>query len=74
MEEETAISECSGLSGSQPATPPGINVDLPRVLVLNAGFQALEIASIRRAVSLVMAGYAEVLEESGEHLRTPNSL
>lgn len=50
------------------------NVDGPRVLVLNAGYQALGIASIRRAVSLVMAGYAEVLEESGEHLRTPTRL
>jgi 5-methylcytosine-specific restriction endonuclease McrA len=51
-----------------------INVDLPKVPVLNAGFQALGIASIRRAVSLVMAGYADVLQESGEHLRTTNSL
>lgn len=51
-----------------------INLDTPRVLVLNAGYQALGIASIRRAVSLVMTGYAEVLEESGEHLRTPGSL
>ncbi|RIH83103.1 HNH endonuclease [Calidithermus terrae] len=51
-----------------------LNIDAPRVLVLNAGYQALGIASIRRAVSLVMAGMAEVVEDSGEFLRTPNAL
>ena len=50
-----------------------INVDNPRVLVLNAGFQPLGIASIRRVVGLVMSGLAEVVVESGEHLLTPNS-
>lgn len=50
-----------------------INIDRPRVLVLNAGYQPLGIASIRRVVGLVMSGLAEVVEESGEFLRTPSS-
>jgi 5-methylcytosine-specific restriction endonuclease McrA len=51
-----------------------VNIDSPRVLVLNAGYQALGIATVRRAISLTMAGYAEVLEESGEYLHTPSTL
>lgn len=49
------------------------NIDQPRILVLNAGYQPLGIASIRRVVGLVMSGLAEVVEESGEYLRTTTS-
>ena len=60
-------------AAEQEADRQQINVDNPRVLVLNAGFQPLGIASIRRVVGLVMSGLAEVVEESGEFLRTPSS-
>lgn len=49
-----------------------MNLDIPRVLVLNAGYEALGLASVKRAVILVMNGTAEVVEESGEYLRTPS--
>ncbi len=49
-----------------------MNLDAPRVLVLNAGYEVLGLASIKRVVMLVMSGVAEVVEESGEFLRTPS--
>jgi len=52
-------------SAEQQADRQQINVDNPRVLVLNAGFQPLGIASIRRVVGLVMSGLADVVEEWG---------
>ena len=45
-----------------------MNLDLPRILVLNAGYEPLGLASVRRAVILVMNGTAEVVEESGMYL------
>jgi len=38
----------------------GMNLDLPRVLVLNAGYEALGLASVKRAVILVMNGTARL--------------
>ncbi|RIH88144.1 HNH endonuclease [Meiothermus luteus] len=49
-----------------------VNLDAPRILVLNAGYEPLGLASVKRAVILVMNGTAEVVEESGEFLRTPS--
>ena len=49
-----------------------VNLDAPRVLVLNAGYEVLGLASIKRVVMLVMSEVAEVVEESGEFLRTPS--
>ena len=50
-----------------------MNLDSPRILVLNAGYEPLGLASVKRAVILVMNGTAEVVEESGEYLRTPST-
>lgn len=50
-----------------------MNIDIPRVLVLNASYVPFGIASVRRAVTLVMSETAEVIEETGEFLNTPNS-
>lgn len=50
-----------------------VNLDSPRILVLNAGYEPLGLASVKRAVILVMNGTAEVVEESGEYLRTPST-
>ena len=50
-----------------------VNLDLPRILVLNAGYEPLGLASVKRAVILVMNGTAEVVEESGQFLRTPST-
>ncbi|MCL5965548.1 MAG: HNH endonuclease, partial [Deinococcus sp.] len=49
-----------------------MNLDLPRVLVLNVGYEALGLASVKRSVVLVMNNTAEVVEESGDYLRTPS--
>lgn len=49
-----------------------VNLDLPRVLVLNVGYEALGLASVKRSVVLVMNNTAEVVEESGDYLRTPS--
>lgn len=51
---------------------PGLNLDAPRVLVLNAAYEVLGLASIKRGVLLVLAGVAEALEESGLYLNTPS--
>lgn len=50
-----------------------MNLDSPRILVLNAGYEPLGLASVKRAVILVMNGTAEIVEESGEYLRTPST-
>jgi 5-methylcytosine-specific restriction endonuclease McrA len=53
--------------------PEAVNLDSPRILVLNAGYEPLGLASVKRAVILVMNGTAEVVEESGDYLRTPRA-
>ncbi|MER3558021.1 MAG: HNH endonuclease, partial [Thermus sp.] len=45
-----------------------MNLDAPRVLVLNAAYEVLGLASVKRGVLLVLSGTAEMLEESGDHL------
>jgi 5-methylcytosine-specific restriction endonuclease McrA len=49
-----------------------VNLDIPRILVLNAGYEPLGLASIKRSVMLVMNGIAEIVEESDQFLRTPS--
>ncbi|AEB12369.1 HNH endonuclease [Marinithermus hydrothermalis] len=49
-----------------------MNLDAPRILVLNAGYEPLGLTSIKRGVILVMNGTAEVVEDSGAFLRTPS--
>lgn len=48
-----------------------MNLDAPRVLVLNAAYEVLGLASIKRAVLLVLGGGAEMVSESGLYLNTP---
>lgn len=48
-----------------------MNLDAPRVLVLNAGYEPLGLTSVRRGVLLVQSGRAEVVSPSGRYLRTP---
>lgn len=50
-----------------------MNLDHPRILVLNAGYEPLGLASVKRAVVLVMNGTADTVEESGEYLRTSST-
>ncbi len=49
-----------------------MNLDAPRILVLNAGYEPLGLTSIRRGVMLVQAGRAEVVSDSGQYLKTPS--
>jgi 5-methylcytosine-specific restriction endonuclease McrA len=42
-----------------------VNLDAPRVLVLNATYEVLGLASIKRSVLLVLGGGAEMVAESG---------
>ncbi len=49
-----------------------MNLDAPRVLVLNAGYEPLGLTSVRRGVVLVQSGRAEVVSPSGRFLRTPS--
>ncbi|WP_117237516.1 HNH endonuclease [Thermus sediminis] len=51
-----------------------LNLDAPRVLVLNAGYEVLGLASVKRSVLLVLSGGAEMLAESGRFLHTPSTL
>lgn len=45
----------------------------PRVLVLNASYEPLHVASAKRAITLVQFGVAEVLEESEDVVRSPST-
>ncbi|AFV75385.1 HNH endonuclease [Thermus oshimai] len=50
-----------------------MNLDAPRVLVLNATYEVLGLASIKRSVLLVLGGGAEMVAESGLYLHTPST-
>lgn len=50
-----------------------MNLDAPRVLVLNATYEVLGLASIKRSVLLVLGGGAEMVAESGRYLHTPST-
>ncbi|MDM7325247.1 MAG: HNH endonuclease [Thermus sp.] len=50
-----------------------MDLDAPRVLVLNAAYEVLGLASIKRSVLLVLSGGAEMLAESGRFLHTPST-
>ena len=48
-----------------------MDLDAPRILVLNLGYEVLGLTSPRRGVTLVMSEIAEVVVESPEALHTP---
>ena len=48
-----------------------VNLEAPRVLVLNAGYEPLGLTSIKRGVVLVQLGRAEVVVNTEQVLRTP---
>lgn len=50
------------------------NVNAARVLILNASYEPLHVCSLKRAVSLLMHGVAERVEDSNLVLRSPNAL
>ncbi len=50
-----------------------LNLDQPRVLVLNGSYEPLQVCSIKRGVTLVLYGVAEVLEQSEEVLHSPST-
>lgn len=56
-----------------PAPHKASDLDAPRVLVLNAAYEVLGLASIKRSVLLVLSGGAEMLSESGRYLHTPST-
>ncbi|MCS6868523.1 MAG: HNH endonuclease [Thermus sp.] len=56
-----------------PAHPKASDLDAPRVLVLNAAYEVLGLASIKRSVLLVLSGSAEMVSESGRFLHTPST-
>jgi 5-methylcytosine-specific restriction endonuclease McrA len=56
-----------------PAEEKPLNLDAPRVLVLNAAYEVLGLASVKRSVLLVLSGGAEMLAESGRFLHTPST-
>lgn len=49
-------------------------LNAPRVLVLNASYEPLHIASAKRAITLVQYGVAEVLEDSADVVRSPSTV
>ena len=49
-------------------------LNAPRVLVLNASYEPLHVASAKRAITLVQYGVAEVLEESEDVVRSPSTV
>lgn len=51
-----------------------VNLNTPRVLVLNASYEPLHIASAKRAITLVQFEVAEVLEDSPDVVRSPSTV
>lgn len=51
-----------------------VNLSVPRVLVLNASYEPMHLASAKRAITLVQFGVAEVLEESQDTVRSPSTV
>jgi len=49
------------------------DLNAPRVLVLNASYEPLHVTSTKRAITLLQYGVAEVLEDSGDVIRSPST-
>jgi 5-methylcytosine-specific restriction endonuclease McrA len=60
----------------QQGEPPSVTLNLsqPRVLVLNASYEPLHVCSIKRAITLMQYGVAEVLENSSDVVRSPSTV
>lgn len=58
------------------AAPLRVATDLsvPRVLVLNASYEPLHVTSVKRAITLLQYGVAEVLENSADVVRSPSTV
>lgn len=56
----------------RPRVAPDLNA--PRVLVLNASYEPLQVTSIKRAITLLQYGVAEVLEQSRDVVRSPSTV
>lgn len=50
-----------------------LNLNAPRVLVLNASYEPLHVTSAKRAITLLQYGVAEVLENSSDVVRSPST-
>ena len=50
------------------------NLNVPRVLVLNASYEPLHVTSAKRAITLIQYGVAEVLENSDDVVRSPSTV
>lgn len=50
------------------------DLNAPRVLVLNASYEPLQVTSVKRAMTLLQYGVAEVLESSEHVIRSPGSV
>ncbi|WP_051935480.1 HNH endonuclease [Deinococcus sp. YIM 77859] len=50
------------------------DLNAPRVLVLNASYEPLQVTSAKRAITLLQYGVAEVLEVSGDVIRSPSTI
>ncbi|MGI8748236.1 MAG: HNH endonuclease [Deinococcus sp.] len=59
--------------GAGPARA-AVNLNSPRVLVLNASYEPLHVTSAKRAITLIQYGVAEVLEESLDVVRSPSTV
>lgn len=56
------------------APEPLRNLNGARVLILNASYEPLHVCSVKRAVSLLMHGIAERVEDADTVLRSPSSV
>ncbi|ASN80337.1 MULTISPECIES: HNH endonuclease [Deinococcus] len=50
------------------------DLNAPRVLVLNASYEPLQVTSVKRAITLLQYGVAEVLADSQEIVRSPSTV
>ncbi|SEJ40557.1 5-methylcytosine-specific restriction endonuclease McrA [Deinococcus reticulitermitis] len=80
MNPASGRKEDSLTPGTRPEAPapselrvaPDLNA--PRVLVLNASFEPLQVTSIKRAITLLQYGVAEALELSRDVVRSPSTV
>lgn len=50
------------------------DLNAPRVLVLNASYEPLQVTNIKRAVTLLQYGVAETIENSSDVVRSPSTV
>lgn len=67
-----AVTDEQGVQECCPQQKIATDLSAPRVLVLNASYEPLHVTSVKRAITLVQYGVADVLDNSEDVVRSPS--